>query len=158
MRQFKNEALKKEEVEKIIEAGIAAPTAHNYNPEQIYVIQSQSALEKLKQCTPCSYGTQTAFLVAYDKTKSWKRDFDGADSGEIDASIVATHMMLEATELGIGSTWVMWFDPQKVKEQFDLPDEIVPVVILVAGYPAPEATPTANHTTRRDKCEIVSML
>lgn len=32
-------------------------------------------------------------------------------SGEVDAAIVATHMMLEATELGLGSVWVGWFPP-----------------------------------------------
>jgi hypothetical protein len=39
--------------------------------------------------------------VCYDSELCWTRDFDGKESGDIDASIVATHMMLEAWELGI---------------------------------------------------------
>ena len=34
---------------------------------------------------------------------------DGKNSGDIDASIVATHMMLEIADLGLGSIWVMYW-------------------------------------------------
>ena len=41
--------------------------------------------------------------------------------GEVDASIVTTHMMLQAWELGIGSCWIGSFNPKEVSEAFDIP-------------------------------------
>ena len=51
-------------------------------------------------------------------------------------------MMLEATELGIGSVWVMWFDNEKLKEEFSIPSTLEVSSLLVLGYPTD--TPTAK--------------
>lgn len=79
----------------------------------------------------------------------WTRDIDGKSSGDIDASIVDTHMMLEAWELGIGSTWIMHFITEAVISEFNLPDNVVPVCILVMGYPAHDAVPSAQHGIKK---------
>ena len=42
-------------------------------------------------------------------------------------------MMMEATELGIGTTWIMYFVPEAIKIEFDLSDNIEPVAILIMG-------------------------
>lgn len=73
----------------------------------------------------------------------------------MDASIVTTHMMLEATELGVGTTWVMHFKPDAMKEEFNIPDNIEPVALLVMGYPADDAKPYPGHCQFRDEEEIV---
>ena len=73
------------------------------------------------------------FLVCYDKETSWTRGNDGHDAGEIDAAIVATHMMLAAKSVGLGTTWVGSFNPKDVKEQFNLPENYVPVAFLPTG-------------------------
>jgi nitroreductase len=88
----------------------------------------------------------------------WIREFDGKPSGEIDAAIVATHMMLEAWELGIGSTWIMHFIPDAVKIEFNLSENIIPVCILVMGYPAQEAAPSVLHSRKKDLKDIVTIL
>lgn len=53
----------------------------------------------------------------------------------MDASIVTTHMMLEAIELGLSTTWVMHFKPDAMREEFNIPDNIEPIALLVMGYP-----------------------
>jgi Nitroreductase len=73
--------------------------------------------------------------------------FDGKNSGEVDACIVTTHMMLEATDIGLGSIWIMHFDPEKIKETFNIPDSFEPVALLVIGYPA-DAVLYAMHKQR----------
>ena len=67
-------------------------------------------------------------------------------------------MILEAAELGIGSTWVMSFDPEAAKKEFDLPDNIVPVCFLPMGYPAKDAMPSERHTIYRDKNDIIEYI
>ncbi|WP_368293120.1 nitroreductase family protein [Dehalobacter sp. TBBPA1] len=77
-------------------------------------------------------------------------------SGVIDASIVTTHMMLEATTLGVGTTWVMYFIPEAVREEFAIPDNIEPVALLVMGYPAPAAKPFPGHSEFKPIEDVVS--
>lgn len=103
-------------------------------------------MEKLRPCTKCHFGAPMAMLICYDEAISWKRKYDGADSGWADASIVTTHMMLEAAEIGVGTTWVMHFDPTAVKAAFSLPDNLVPVALMVMGYPAEDAEPMNLHS------------
>ncbi|SHK13653.1 nitroreductase family protein [Desulforamulus aeronauticus] len=155
VRKFTHKKVEQEKVDLILEAGRVAPTAVNYQPQRILVLDSEDSLNKMRDCTPYRFHETLAILICYDQTVSWKRKYDGKDSGDIDASIVATHMMLEATNLGLGSTWVGHFDPTAIREKFALPESIVPVAILLLGYPHEEATPHAFHNARFEKSKTV---
>lgn len=56
-----------------------------------------------------------ALVVLADHATSWKRKYDGKDAAEVDAAIVGTHIMLQAVALGLGSTWVGYFDPSALR-------------------------------------------
>ena len=101
VRRFSDRKVEQEKIDLILRAGQVAPTACNNQPQKIYVLQSTEALKTLQKCKYSNFGETLAFLVCYDSSLSWTRNFDGKSSGDIDASIVATHMMLEAWELGI---------------------------------------------------------
>lgn len=154
VRKFKEIPISQTIIDKILMAGSVAPTAHNNQPQEVIVVKSQKGLRTLKKCTECHYNAPLAFIIGYDKDKCWKRSYDDKNSGDIDASIVATHMMMEATELGIGSTWIMYFIPEAIKVEFELSDNIEPVVILIMGYA--DAEPSQEHLSRRDLEEYVS--
>lgn len=154
VRKFDERAVEEELIEKIIKAGLSAPTACNKQPQKIYAV-SGASLEKIARSTECLYGAPLAFLICCDEKNCWKRSYDGKKSGDVDASIVTTYMMLEAEELGIGTTWVMYFDPVAVKSEFELKDGIEPVAILIAGYPKEGVKPSAMHFENRDYDEIV---
>lgn len=156
VRSFKADAVGDEVIKKILTAGQLAPTACNRQPQRILVINSAEGLEKLRKCTECHFNAPMAMLVCYDRDDSWKRSYDGKDSGDIDASIVTTHMMLEAAALGVGTTWVMYFIPEAVREEFSLPDSYEPVALLVMGYPSDEAKPYAGHTAKKSLEDTVS--
>ena len=158
VRKFTTEPVSKEIIDKILKAGHVAPTACNYQPQRIMVINSSEGLTKLKDCTRCHFDAPLALLVCYNKDECWVRKYDGENSGFVDASIVTTHMMMEATELGIGSTWVMHFNPMKMVEAFSIPENIVPVALLVMGHPAPDSEPIDMHSKFRPTDEIVTYL
>ena len=80
---------------------------------------------------------------------------DGKRSGDIDASIVATHMMLEITDLGLGSIWVMHWDPDKVKKEFELDQNLEPVALIIAGYKSKNAHPRKGHMESKSKESIL---
>ena len=149
VRKFKDVPVEKEKMEKILEAGRIAPTACNNQPQSVLVLQSPEALEKLKKCTPCHFNAPLAIIICYDKNTSWKRPYDQKDHGDIDASIVCASMMFEATELGLGTTWVCYFDPEAVITEFSLPENTVPSSILPIGYAADNAVPAPLHSQRK---------
>jgi nitroreductase len=155
VRKFDSRQIEEEKVNLILEAGRIAPTAVNYQPQRILALQAKEEMQKLEACTPYHFGQTLALLVCYDKTVSWKRKFDNKDSGEVDASIVATHMMLEAENLGIGSTWVGHFNPQALRESFAIPENLEPVLLLMLGYPSEDAEPNPLHFKRFDKAQTV---
>ena len=150
VRSFQRRPVEQEKIQKILEAGALSPTACNNQPQRYYVIQSAEAMEKLKKCTDYTFGAPLAILVCYDRSKSWKRSGrDNADSGETDASIATTQMMLALVELGLGSTWVGSLDPDEVIRQFELDGNIVPHALLPIGYPAEDAQPAPMHDQRK---------
>ena len=157
LRQFSPRKVEKETIDLILKAGRLAPTACNNQPQRILVLKSEEALEKLKKCTPCHFNAPLALLVCYDRNESWKRGYDGKDFGDIDASIAGTPLMMEATELGVGSTWGGYFDPPAAVREFSLPENIVPVALLPMGYPADGAGPNRQlHSSRKSLDQTVS--
>jgi nitroreductase len=146
VRNYEGRKVEKEKVQRILEAGRVAPTAANFQPQKLLVIQEEKSLAKLKKGANI-YGAPLAVIVCSDHNISWKRNHDGKDAADIDASIVTDHMMLEATELGLGTVWVCWFNPEVVRKEFNIPDNLEPVNILVIGYP--EGTP--DSPDRHDK-------
>ncbi len=155
VRKFENKHLEKEIIDKILNAGHLAPTGCNFQPQRILVLNTDESIEKLKKCTKCHFNAPTAMLVCYNKNETWKRPYDEALSAPVDASIVATHMMLEAHNVGVGSCWVMHFDPFAMREAFNIPENIEPVALLVMGYPHESAAPIEMHSKFRPIDEVV---
>ena len=160
VRSYSERSVEPEKIEKILKAADIAPTAVNYQPQKIYVLESPEALQKIRSITNSTYNAPLVFLVCSDEERSWHSNFvRGYDSGEMDASIVGTHMMLEAEDLGLGSVWVLLFDPQKVRHAFDLPKNIRPHFLLVVGYPSETAKPYRPwHDIFRPQSDIVTRL
>ena len=148
VRSFSPRAIEPDILRQVLEAGRIAPTAHNSQPQRIKIISDPADLVKVDECTPCRYGAPVVLLICYDQTVCYIRQYDDAKSGEVDASIVTTYLMLAAQDYGLGSCWIMRFDPTKAVELFALPREIVPVAMLALGYPSETAAPSARHNDR----------
>ena len=97
-------------------------------------------------------------VVAYDPEAAWKREEDGKNHGEIDAAIAATQMMLQAADLGLGTTYVGMFDPEKLRAAFPELEGLIPVALLPLGYPAEGAHPSRLHTDRQPIGNMVRYL
>ena len=153
--EYENRPVEQEKIDKIIEAGISAPTACNNQPQRVLIIDNDEGRQKLNRIVPSKYHIPVAFLICYNKRECWIRPMDGKSSGDIDASIVTTHMMMEATELGLGSIWVMYWNPEKMKAEFELDDEIEPTALLIVGYKSEKAKPRQGHMARKGKEDIL---
>lgn len=155
VRNFKKEHIKQEHIEKILDACKKAPTGCNYQPQRILVLNTDESMEKLKKCTRCHFDAPDAMLVCCNIEETWTRPYDKALSAPVDGVIAATHMMLAAWNVGVGSCWVMHFDPKAIRETFHIPENVVPLALLVMGYPAEDAKPLDLHHKFRPMDEIV---
>lgn len=160
VRAYSDKPVEAAKIEKILQAAKLAPTARNLQPQVIYMLTSKEAVAKASSVCQCIYGAPVVALVCYDKNRVWTNPLQkGYDSGEIDCSIVCTHMMMAAWEEGIGSCWVRFFNADNISQAFNLPDNIVPVSILDLGYAAEGCKPNAaNHSSSRAQEEMVTFL
>lgn len=134
VRNYSSKKVEKEKLDKILQAAHVAPTAANLQPVHLIAVESKEGLEKISKGANI-YNAPLAIIVCADHNKAWVRPFDQKQTGDIDAAILTDHMMLEATELGLGTVWVCYFQPDVIRKEFDLPDNLEPINILVIGYP-----------------------
>lgn len=153
-RMFSDKKLEIEKLDKILEAGRIAPTAKNNQPLKIYVINSEEGLKKLDNASRCRYNSPAVLLVCGNIDQAFVKE-DGHSSYEVDASICATHMMLEATNLGVDNIWVALFDEEKLRIEFDIPKNIIPVCLIPLGYKDENCPPSPRHNIRKNIEEIV---
>lgn len=155
-RKFNGQSVEKEKLEKILEAGRIAPTAKNIQPIKIYVVESPEGLEKIDKASPCRYNAGTVLVVCGDKEQAFTKG--EYSTYEMDACIVATHMMLEATNQGINNIWVEMFDEKILREELSIPTEIVPVCLLPLGYKTDDCPVSPNHNRRKKLNELVEYI
>ena len=156
VRSYTTQKVETEKLAQILQAAHVAPTAGNLQPVRLLVVQSEEGLKKLSKvadidCAPL------AFIVAADHSKAWTRPFDHKQTTDIDAAILTDHMMLQATELGLGSVWICYFKPEVIREEFALPVHWEPINILAIGYSEGRAAdPERHHQTRIPVTELAA--
>ena len=156
VRSFKDTPIEEEKLQQILEAGRVAPTAKNFQPQRIYVAKSEESRKKLASVCRCTWDAPVILVVCYDLDRvCYSKLMPGYNSGEKDASIVCTHMMLQAWELGIGSCWVGLFNADQVADVLGLPSHIRVMGLLPMGYPAEDAKPLDLHFQYRDMTDMV---
>lgn len=148
VRSYDKRPVEREKLEQILNAAHVAPTAANLQPTRLLVVDDAQGLRKLGLAAN-TYGAPLAIVVCADKDVAWVRPADGMSTADIDAAIVTDHMMMEATDLGLGTVWICWFDPAVVAEQFDLPGNLEPVNILAVGYGRGTAKSPDRHEVER---------
>ncbi len=157
VRRFAPEQIREEHMRRILEAGRNAPSACNYQPQRVLVLQSDKAIAAVRSITHWAFNAPTVLLVCADLAESWK-NADGADSAEVDAAIALDHMMMEAWECGVGSTWVRGFDERVVRRAFNIPSTWKIVAMMPMGYPADSAKPSNWHFRRKSIEELCQVL
>ena len=159
-RKFSDKPVEDEKIAAILEAGRLAPTAKNVQPVKIWVMKSDEALAKIRSCTPFKWmeNASVVFAVGGTTEGAFVRPSDKRNFEDVDACIVATHMMLEIQELGLGSTWVGFFDTDKLHELFPETKDWDMVALFPVGYPDGDAEPSERHAVRKSTAEMVKFL
>lgn len=148
VRSYKSLKVEQEKLDLILEAARVAPTAANLQPVRLIVVQEKEGLAKIEKAANI-YNAPLAVIVCADHSTAWTRPFDKKQTGDIDASILTDHMMLQASELGLGTVWVCYFKPDILSQEFNLPANLEPVNILVIGYADEEPADPDRHGKTR---------
>ncbi len=136
--EFKEEKITKENLLKILEAGRLAPTAKNLQPQRIYVVETEEGLNKLNKII--KYKAPIVLIICGDIENCYKENY--YVSYRSDTILVAIHMILEATHLGIDNLWINDLNIiDKVEKEFDLTKNIRPVSLLLLGYKTDDSIP-----------------
>lgn len=158
VRDFKDLPVEDEKIEAILDAGRNAPTAKNTQCQKIYVLKSKEAIDKVREISRCAFNAPLVILTCGDEDRQCFLSIMGKSLMETDVAIVNTHMMLKATELGLGTCWVCYFDPKRISQEFNLPDNIKPLNLLLVGYTADGYQPNERHFDKRPYDEVVKFL
>lgn len=152
VRSYQHRPVEPEKVAAIIEAGLLSPSAVNKQPTRVFIASTPDELERVGRSCPrfvkdgSVFGAPLALVVFANQGLSYVRKYDNKNFGDIDASIVCTHMMMEATELGLGTCWVGHFHPGDLRDALGVRGRLEPVAILTVGYAdEPEAVDMRQH-------------
>ena len=148
-RAFSPTPVEQEKVDRILEAGRIAPTAVNKQPVHLWAISDPGTLEAIKGVTRSNYGAPLILVVGCRPADAWVRRYDGKNGAEVDASIVATYLMLAAENEGLATLWVGSLDPALLRGILPGAEGYELVAMINVGYPAPESQPSPMHVARK---------
>jgi nitroreductase len=153
VRSYQDRAVETEKLDKILEAARLAPSASNKQEWRFVVVQDRDARQRLMKAAKNQpfVGEAPVVIVCCAKTDSHIMTC-GQMCYPIDMAIAIEHMVLEATEEGLGTCWVGAFYEDQVKEILDIPKDIRVVELLALGYPT---KPSSTHKDRLNIKEIV---
>lgn len=137
VRAYKPDGIEHYKLERILDAARLAPTAANRQPFQIIVIHTEGRKEELRQIYRKEWFSQGPLLICVCgiPAKSWVRE-DMKRYLDVDVAIVMDHLILAATNEGLGTCWVAAFNAAAAKRILGLPDDVEPLIFTPLGYPA----------------------
>lgn len=134
IRKFQKRLIEKEKIDRILRAGMQAPSAGNQQPWEFIVVEESGALEELSKMSP--YSGPVAFsgvtLVLLCNSDCLK--FPGTWQQELGAA--AENILLESAYLDLGAVWIgAETQGEFLRKMFHFPEQIKPFCLIAIGYP-----------------------
>lgn len=138
VRAYRPDPVPEDALQRILEAARLAPTAANRQPFQLIIIHTAGRETELKHIYKQDWFVQPPLVIGICgvPVQGWTRKHDSKNYTDIDAAIVMDHLILAATNEGLGTCWIGAFDPVAAREVLGLPDEVEPIAFTPLGYPA----------------------
>jgi nitroreductase len=157
VRNYKNDPVEEEKLLKVLEAARLAPTAHNNQAFKVVVIRTVGRQAELKQIYHGDFFVQAPIVLGIFSIpeENWVRS-DGINYSYVDSAIVADHIILAATDLGLGTCWIGAFNPQAARDVVGLGKDFEPVAFTPLGYPG--SSDVNNVKKRKPLDEIVAYI
>jgi len=142
VREYRPGPVSEDALGRILEAGRLAPTAANRQPFRVVVLETKGRGEALGRVYHRAWFLQAPVVicVAGVPEEAWVRK-DGRSHMDVDAAIVMDHMILAATDEGLGTCWIANFDMDAAREVFELRAGEVPLLLTPLGHAADRPAP-----------------
>jgi len=152
VRAYKPDPVEDDKLQNVLEAARLAPTACNIQPFHFIVIHTKGKEAELRRIYSASWFVQAPIVIAACgiPSESWGRR-DGKNYCDVDVAIAMDHLILAATELGLGTCWIGAFNPDAAHEILGLPGDVEPIAFTPLGYPADQS----GHKSRKSLNEMV---
>jgi nitroreductase len=151
VRKYTEQEVSEELIEKLLMAGMSAPSAGNEQAWQFIVIKDKNILNEIPKFHPYSQmlkAVDVAIVVCGDLNLE---KFEGY--WVQDCSAATQNILLMAQEMGLGSVWLGVYPLEdrvsSLKELLGLPESVIPLSILPIGYPAESKEPNNRLDTTR---------
>jgi nitroreductase len=150
VRHYQNKPLTREQLETLLRAGMAAPTAADKRPWAFLAIEDPTQLKVLAQILPFGKMLEKAggaIVVCGLPSKS----MPGIESQYWiqDCSAASENILLAAEAMGLGGVWIGVYPVQervtKLKQALKLPENVIPLNVLSLGYPTGEEKPKQKY-------------
>ena len=149
IRSYRADAVSEEQIEHILRAGMAAPSAGNQQPWEFIVVTDRDLLTKITEVHPYSkmlLEAPAAIIVCGNTRREKHKGFWVQD-----CSAAVQNMLLEATHQGLGSVW-LGVHPREdrvdgLKKLFNLPETVIPLAVIALGYAKEQPVPVDRFNT-----------
>ncbi len=151
VRKYLSRKVPRKIILKCIEAARLAPSAENIQPWRYLVIDQEPLLSQLKEAafngiyTPTRWANSAPVIIVILAEINFLVHriaplFQKINYHLIDIGIATEHLILQATELGLGTCWIGWFNVKKVQQLFEIPKKYKIIGLLTLGYYEKEKT------------------
>lgn len=151
IRSYTDQPVPEEAVQKLLEAAMSAPSAHNQQPWEIVVINDRAILDAIPGFHPYSRMLALAPMALLVCART-----EGLKSEEFwvqDCAAATENILVEATELGLGSVWLGVYPKEPImeglRELLGIPEKVIPFSLVSLGYPAEEKGPSGRFEAER---------
>lgn len=142
VRAYKPDPVEEDKLQQILETVRLAPTASNRQPFQFIIIHTAGREAELRRIYNRNWFVQAPLVICACgiPAQNWVRS-DGKNYNDVDVAIAMDHLILAATDVGLGTCWVAEFKPAAAREVLGLPDGVEPIAFTPLGYPANHPQP-----------------
>jgi nitroreductase len=137
VRAYKPDIVENEVLAQVLEAARLAPSAANRQSFQLIVVSTAGKRESLQRIYSRNFFSEAPLVICACAmpAQAWSRR-DRMNYSIVDVALAMDHLVLAATELGLGTCWIAAFDPDAARELLALPEGVEPIAFTPLGYPA----------------------
>jgi len=145
VRNFTGAAVNKADLDKILRAGMSAPTARNMQPWSFVVVTERAKLDALAAGLPYAKMLSKAGAAIIVCTEPDKAAGESKEFAVIDASLAGENILLAIEALGLGAVWTAAYpDADRMKHLrtvLNIPPDVIPLNVIPVGVPTGEDKP-----------------
>lgn len=149
IRRYENKPLEREKLETILKAAMSSPTARNVQDWEFLVVESPAGRAKIMDNHPYAQMLDTAPVAVIVCSNLARERVAAPGYFGVNCAAAIQTMMISATDMGLGSVWLGVYPREErilaIKKAFNLPEDIVPVGIVVLGYGAESKEPEDRY-------------